>query len=82
MNGKIYINWFSGDLNFPLNNKVLRWDGVFYTIYEKETAINISNGKVLKVENIENYIDSPKSIDRRDKNKISDILFKNLKKSN
>jgi hypothetical protein len=82
INSKIYINWFSGDLNFPLNNKVLRWDGVFYKIYEKETVINISNGKVLNFENIENYIDDPKSIDRRDKGKISDILFKKLKRNN
>ena len=35
VNGRVYINWFSGDLNFPLNNKLLRWDGVFYKIYEK-----------------------------------------------
>ncbi len=79
---KVYIDWFSGDLNFPLNNKVLRWDGVFYTIYEKETIVNISSGRVLNIENIENYIDDPKSIDRRDKSKISDILFEKLKNNN
>jgi hypothetical protein len=78
---RVYINWFSGDLNFPLSNKVLRWDGVFYTIYEKETVISIAFGKILKTENVNNYVDNPKAIDRKDKNKISDILFKKIKKA-
>jgi hypothetical protein len=81
INDRVYINWFSGDMKFPLTNKVLRWDGVFYTIYEREKVINISNGKVLTTVDVENYIDDPKRIDRKDKNKISDILFKKLKKS-
>ena len=81
INDKVYINWFSGDLNFPLTNKILRWDGVFYKIYEKETVVNIAYGKVLNTENVENYIDNPKGIDRKDKNKISDILFKKIKKA-
>ncbi len=81
VNGRVNIYWFSGDINFPLNNKVLRWDGVFYTIYEKETVINITNGKVLKIEAVENYVDDPRRINRKDKNKVSDILFKKLKKA-
>lgn len=78
---RVYINWFSGDMKFPLNNKVLRWDGVFYTIYEKEKVISISNGKVLVTEDVENYVDDPKRIDRNDKKKISDILYKKIKKA-
>ena len=81
INDRVYINWFSGDLNFPLSNKVLRWDGVFYTIYEKETVINIAFGKILNMENVENYVDNPKAIDRKNKDKISDILFKKIKKA-
>jgi len=80
INERVYITWFSGDLNFPLTNKVLRWDGVFYTIYEKETVLNILNGKVLKIENVENYAHNPKAIDRKDKSKVSDILFKKIKR--
>jgi hypothetical protein len=79
-NNKVYIDWFSGYISFPLNNKLLRWDGVFYKIYEKETLINVSNGKVLKIENINNYISRPNSIGRKNKDKVSDILFKKLKK--
>jgi hypothetical protein len=75
------INWFSGDMKFPLTNKVLRWDGVFYTIYEREKVISISNGNVVTTDDVENYVDNPKRIDRRDKDKISDILFLKLKKS-
>ena len=80
VNGKVFINWFSGYINFPLSDKVLRWDGVFYKIFEKEKVITISDGLVSKVEDVNNYIDDPKRIDRRDKDKISDLLFKELKK--
>lgn len=81
LNDRVYINWFSGDMKFPLTNKVLRWDGVFYTIYEREKVITISSGKVSTTEDVENYVDNPKRINRKDKNKISDILFKKLKKA-
>lgn len=79
-NDRVYINWFSGDMKFPLTNKVLRWDSVFYTIYEREKVISISNGKVLAMDDVENYVYDPKRINRKDKNKISDIMFKKLKK--
>src|SRR5690606_21255968 len=74
LNDKVYIDWFSGDLKFPLTKNVLRWDGVFYKIYEKETVINIVFGKVLKMYNVDNYVDNPKLIDRKSKDRISDIL--------
>jgi len=77
---KVYINWFDGYINFPLKNKLLRWDGVFYKIFESEKVITITKGNVEKVEDIENYVDDPKRIDRRDKGEISDLLFKKLKK--
>lgn len=77
-NGKVYIDWFDGDVNFPLTNRLLRWDGVFYKIFEKERVINISKGAVQKVEDFENYIDDPNRIDRRDKHKISELLFEKL----
>ncbi|ULQ55978.1 hypothetical protein KJS94_15115 [Flavihumibacter rivuli] len=81
INDRVYINWFSGDINFPLTNKVLRWDGVFYKIYEKETVINIAFGKILNTEDVENYVDNPRAIDRKDKDKVSDILFKKISKA-
>jgi hypothetical protein len=77
---KVFIDWFSGELSFPLSNKLLRWDGVFYRIYEEETVLSLYNGKLLSVENVNNYVDDPKAIDRRYNTKISDILFKYLKK--
>ncbi len=81
LNDRVYIDWFSGDMKFPLTNKVLRWDGIFYRIYEKETVIDIAYGKVLKMENVNNYIHTPNAIDRKNKDKISDILFKKIKKA-
>ncbi|MEZ5030910.1 MAG: hypothetical protein R2787_05900 [Saprospiraceae bacterium] len=80
-NEKVFIDWFDGYVNFPLTNKVLRWDGVFYKIFEREKVITISNGIVGRIEDFDNYIDDPKRIDRRDKNKVSDVLFKQLKKT-
>jgi hypothetical protein len=79
-NNRVYIDWFNGYINFPLTNNILRWDGVFYKIFEREKVITISNGLVKKVEDVNNYIDDPKGIDRRNKDKISDLLFKKLKK--
>lgn len=79
--GKVHIDWFDGYINFPLNNEVLRWDGVFYKIFEREKVLTISNGQIEKVEDFDNYIDDPKRIDRRDKSKISTLLFRKLKKA-
>ncbi|MGV3508919.1 MAG: hypothetical protein ACO1N7_06475 [Sphingobacteriaceae bacterium] len=78
--GRVYIDWFSGDINIPLSNKLLRWDGVFYKIFEKERVFNIVNGSILEVEDVSNYVEVPGAIDRRDKDKVADILFKRLKK--
>ncbi|WP_215226683.1 hypothetical protein [Echinicola shivajiensis] len=80
-NGRVFIEWFEGYINFPLSNERLRWDGVFYTIFEREKVLTITNGLVEKEEDFENYIDDPKRIDRRDKSKISNVLFKKLKKA-
>lgn len=79
-NSKVYIDWFDGIINFPQTNDILRWDGVFYKIFEKEKLITISNGIILKTEDVSNYIDDPKKLDRRDKKKVSDIFFEKLKK--
>ncbi|MBK0379727.1 hypothetical protein [Mucilaginibacter segetis] len=77
---KVFIDWFSGELSFPLTNKLLRWDGVFYRIYEAETVLSFYNGKLLKAENVCNYANVSKGIDRHYSIKISDILFKYIKK--
>jgi hypothetical protein len=78
---RVFINWFSGIINYPIGNSVLRWDGVFYTIYERETIVNIDFGKVTEIRNVKNYEDDPKGIDRKDKDKISKLLFKQLKRT-
>lgn len=80
-NEKVFIDWFDGYVNFPLTNEVLRWDGVYYKIFEREKVITISKGLAEKVVDFDNYIDDKKRIDRRDKDKISDKLFKELKKA-
>ena len=54
---------------------------MFYKIFEKETVISISDGRILSVEDVDNYEEVPNAIDRKDKNRLSDLLFKQLKKS-
>jgi hypothetical protein len=78
---RVFVNWFSGVINYPIDNSILRWDGVFYTIYEKETIVSIDFGKVTEIRNVKNYEDVSGGIDRRDKDKISKILFKQLKRN-
>ena len=80
-NEKVYIYWFDGHISFPLTDKILRWDGVFYKIFEKEKVITIIGGLVINIEDVNNYVDDPKRIDRRDKSKVSNLMFKKLKKA-
>lgn len=80
---RVLIDWFSGIINFPQkikNNRQLRWDGVFYKIFEYETVLEFSRGNLVRQEEVHNYQKVPKSINRIDKDKISDVLFKRLKK--
>ncbi|UKB83362.1 hypothetical protein LF887_20475 [Chryseobacterium sp. MEBOG06] len=62
------------------DNKEIRWDGVFYRIFEYETLLDFQNGNLIKQQIAHNYQKIPKGINRIDKTKISDILFKQLKK--
>lgn len=78
---RVSVDWYSGIVSFPLNNKILRWDGVFYTTFERETVMSITNGLVTMIEEVNNYEDDPAGINRRDKDVVSDILFKRLKKA-
>ena len=49
-NNRVFINWFTGLINFPdktEKNKILRWDGVFYKIFEYETVLGFQNGNLI-----------------------------------
>ncbi len=80
--GKVFIDWFEGDISFPLKveqNEIIRWDGVFENIFHFETLIGIDKGRIVKEENIENYIDDPNRINRKRNDKATDILFEKIK---
>lgn len=79
IDGKVFIDWFDGNLNFSNTNQVIRFDGVFYKIHEKEIVIRINNGQVINVEQVVNYIDDPNRIDRRNKSNIKETLIKIIK---
>lgn len=78
---RVFIDWFSGAINFPLNRNILRWDGVFNTIYEREKVFEIDKGYILQEKNVENYVDNPDKIDRRNRDSISKILFRKLQEA-
>lgn len=78
----VLISWFSGEISYPLPSPVLRWDGVFYKIYEKETVLEVEEGKIVRKTPVDNYQDVPGGINRRDKSKLPSILFRQLKKFN
>lgn len=81
INGKVYIDWFSGDFTIP-NGELLRWDRVFHKTFEKEILIKVNNGKVREISKVENYIDDPKRINRKYGDTISKIMFNELNKLN
>lgn len=82
-NDKVFIDWFSGNISFPQKikkNNLLRWDGVFYKIFQFETALNFIAGKLSSSKNIENYEHVKKGIKRTKKDNISNIFFAEIKK--
>ena len=63
-------------------NKILRWDGVFYKIFEYETVLGFQNGNLISQGNVKNYAKIKNGINRKDKSKVSKIIFEKLKKKN
>jgi hypothetical protein len=80
-NGKVHLDWFSGNLNLPKAN-LLRWDGVFHNSFEEEIQLKIRKGKIRKKNKVLNYIDDPNRINRRKDDTLSNIIFKELNKVN
>lgn len=78
-NGRVFIDWFTDKISIP-NEKFLRWDGVFYRIFEGEILVVIENGIVLVNKELDNYIDKPKGINRKYNDMISTVIFNELKK--
>ena len=79
VNDRVYIEWYSGNIGIPSGN-LLRWDGVFFRLFEKERVIKIRDGKIQSVKDVSNYIDTQKGIDRRYGDTVSNVLFEELKK--
>lgn len=79
-NNKVFLDWFSGDFSLPIG-QLLRWDGVFHRTFEKEIQFKIKEGKIKKISEINNYVDSPKRTNRRYHDTISNIIFKELEKT-
>lgn len=80
-NNRVFMDWVSGTFSYPIDNSVLRWDGVFYTIYERETVVKVDSGSVVDIRKVTNYEDTKSGIDRRNQHEISGILFEQLKEA-
>lgn len=78
-NNKVFIDWFSGKFSLP-NGNLLRWDGVFYKIFEKEILLQVEKGKIRSILNINNYEDKPSGINRRYRDTIANVFFKEVEK--
>lgn len=76
---KVFVDWYSGKIGLPKGN-LLRWDGVFYKIFENEMLVEIEKGKVVNISYVSNYEDNPRGINRKYGDEISSILFHQLKK--
>ncbi|RXQ87172.1 hypothetical protein EO244_16655 [Ancylomarina salipaludis] len=78
-NNKVFVDWYSGKFSLP-NGNLLRWDGVFHKIFEKEILIQVGNGTINRISYINNYEDNPTRVNRRYQDTISNVLFKELEK--
>jgi hypothetical protein len=81
INNKVFLDWYSGEFSLP-NGDLLRWDGVFHKTFENEILIKVQNGEIKDLSEIENYIDQPDKINRKYRDTISEVLFKELEKIN
>ena len=80
-NDRVFIDWYSGEISFPqkVQNEIIRWDGVFENIFLFETLIKIDNGRIKSIKAIQNYIDAPNRINRKQNDTISNVLFERIK---
>lgn len=78
-NGRVFIEWYTDKISIP-NGNLLRWDGVFYKIFEDEILISIDKGKVIESKSLKNYVDNPEWMNRRFNDTISIVIFNELKK--
>ncbi len=81
VNGRVYANWISGNTFLP-KGKELRWDGVFHTSFEKELKLTFKKGILKDQTPVQNYIDTPDGIARRQLDPVSDTLFSLISKLN
>lgn len=81
--GKVFVDWFSGNLSISKpESKILRseWDSVFTYTFEEEIMIEFDEGVVKNITEIKNYIDEPSGINRKYRDKISKVIFREILK--
>jgi len=78
-NGRVFVDWFTDKISIP-NGKLLRWDGVFYKIFESEILVSIDKGRITNIKELDNYVDNPDRINRRFNDTISSLIFNEITK--
>lgn len=78
---RVLVDWHSGKISLPKGDLV-RWDGVFYKIYDRETLVKLENGEIQEIVEIVNYEDDPQLLNRKYNDTISTIFFDEIKSHN
>lgn len=71
-----FMAWADVKFVVPLPSPLVRWDGVFDRVYEKERSIKVKRGRLTKSGFINNYFDAPGRINRRQEDTIQLHLFR------
>lgn len=80
-NGKVIAYWFNSYLSIG-KGKLLKWDGVFSRTYFKEDVYKFEAGNLITQKTLENYIDLPNGASRLNRKKLTNHIFKKIKKLN
>ncbi len=78
-NGKVFAYWYSSYLSIG-KDKLLKYDGVFSHNYLKSEVYQFENGCLKSQEIVDNYIKVPHGISRLDRKKVTNRIFKKIKK--
>jgi len=78
-NGKVFAYWYNSYLSIG-KDKLLKYDGVFSHNFLKSEIYEFENGKLVSQEIVDNYINLPNGISRLDRKKVTNRIFREIKK--
>ncbi len=79
--GKVFAYWYNSYLSIG-KDKLLKYDGIFSHNFLKSEVYNFENGNLISQEIVDNYINLPNGISRLDRKKVTNRIFRKIKKLN